>query len=238
MPTAKLPPYIIEFTNGEEYHHLKREIWSGHCYYTELEVEDRAPVIIDAGAHIGVSTLYFAKLFSNAQIIAIEPNPITRELLENNIWNNRLEDRVSVLPVALSNQTGSAPLFHLPTKQWQLNANLTPQAWNGDKLSESLEVKTVTLSSLLTQPIDIVKLDIEGAELLVLKEARAKLNLVQQLWVEFHPSGNNSLSELTQLLEKQEFKITIWQKEKIITQENARSLCLIHATKNQLSPSE
>ena len=238
MPTAKLPPYSIEFTNGEEYHHLKREIWSGHCYYTELEVEDRTPVIIDAGAHIGNSTLYFAKLFSNAQIIAIEPNPITRELLENNIWNNRLEDRVSVLPVALSNQTGSAPLFHLPTKQWQLNANLTPQAWNGDKLSESLEVETVTLSSLLTQPIDIVKLDIEGAELLVLKEARAKLNFVQQLWVEFHPSGNNSLSELTQLLEKQEFKITIWQKEKIISQENARGLCLIHATKNQLPPSE
>jgi len=238
VPTAKLPPYTIEYSNSEEYHYLKREIWTGHCYYTELEVEDRAPVIIDAGAHIGISTLYFAKHFPTAQIIAIEPNPITRELLENNIWNNRLEDRVSVLPVALSNQTGSAPLFHLPTKQWQLNANLTPQAWNGDKLSESLEVETVALSSLITQPIDIVKLDIEGAELLVLKEALVKLNLVQQLWVEFHPSGNSSLSELTQLLEKQGFKITIWQKEKIITQENALGLCLIHASKNQLPPSE
>ncbi len=238
MPTAKLPPYTIEYSNSEEYHYLKREIWSGHCYYTELEVEDRAPVIVDAGAHIGISTLYFAKHFPTAQIIAIEPNPITRELLENNIWNNRLEDLVSVLPVALSNQTGSAPLFHLPTKQWQLNANLTPQAWNGDRLSESLQVETITLGSLLNQPIDIVKLDIEGTELLVLKEAREKLNLIQQLWVEFHPTGNNSLSELTQLLEKQGFKITIWQKEKTITQENAHGLCLIHAAKSQLTPSE
>lgn len=238
MPTAKLPPYTIEYSNSEEYHYLKREIWSGHCYYTELEVEDRAPVIVDAGAHIGISTLYFAKHFPTAQIIAIEPNPITRELLENNIWNNRLEDRISVLAVALSNQTGSAPLYHLPNKEWQLNANLTPQAWNGDKLSESLEVETVTLSSLITQPIDIVKLDIEGAELLVLKEARAKLNLIQQLWVEYHPSGNSSLSELTHLLEKQGFKITIWQREKIIQKENARGLCLIHATKNQLPPGE
>lgn len=238
MPTAKLPPYTIEYSNSEEYHYLKREIWSGHCYYTELEVEDRAPVIIDVGAHIGISTLYFAKHFPTAQIIAIEPNPITRELLENNIWNNRLEDRVSVLPVALSNQTGSAPLFHLPAKQWQLNANLTPQAWNGDKLSESLEVTTTTLSSLLTQTVDILKLDIEGFELMVLKEAREKLHLINQLWVEFHPTLGNSLQELNQLLERSGFKLTIWQKEKIITQEKARGLCLIHATKNQLPPGE
>ncbi|HNQ16874.1 MAG TPA: FkbM family methyltransferase [Candidatus Woesebacteria bacterium] len=238
MPTSKLPPYTIEYSNSEEYHYLKREIWSGHCYYTELEVEDRAPVIVDAGAHIGISTLYFAKHFPTAQIIAIEPNPITRELLENNIWNNRLEDRVSVLPVALSNQTGSAPLFHLPTKQWQLNANLTPQAWNGDKLAESLEVETITLSSLISQPTDIVKLDIEGAELLVLKESRDVLHFIQHLWVEFHPSGKNSLPELTQLLIKQGFKITIWQKEKIVSLENVRGLCLIHATKNQLPPGE
>lgn len=238
MPTAKLPPYSIEFTNSEEYHHLKREIWSGHCYYTELEVEDRAPVIIDAGAHIGISTLYFTKLFPTAQIIAIEPNPLTREILEKNIWNNRLEDRISVLPVALSNQAGSASLYHLPDKKWQLNANLTPLAWNGDKLSESLEVTTTTLSSLLTQEVDILKLDVEGSELLVLKEAREKLHLINQLWVEFHPTLGNSLQELTQLLEKSGFKLTIWQKEKIITQERARGLCLIHASKNYLPPSE
>ncbi len=238
MPTAKLPPYMIDYTNSDEYHHLKREIWSGHCYYTEIEVDDRAPVIIDAGAHIGISTLYFAKIFPTAQILAIEPNPITRDLLEKNVWNNRLEDRVTILPFALSNQTGTTPLYHLPDKQWQLNANLTPQAWNGDKLTETHEVETITLSSLITQPVDLIKLDIEGAELLILKESRETLYLVQQLWVEFHPSGKNSLLELTQILEKQGFKIIIWQKEKIVSLENARGLCLIHATKNQLPPSE
>jgi len=234
VPTAKLPPYSIEFANSEEYHHLKREIWSGHCYYTELEVEDRAPVIIDAGAHSGISTLYFAKLFPTAQIIAIEPNPLTREILEKNIWNNRLEDRISVLSVALSNQVGTASLYRLPNKQWQLNANLTNKAWNGDKLTESLEVATSTLSSLITQPTDILKLDIEGSELVVLKEAREKLYLINQLWVEFHPTPGNSLQELTQLLEKSGFKLTIWQKEKIITQERARGLCLIHAQRKDI----
>ncbi len=231
MPTAKLPPYTIEFINSEEFHHLKREIWTGHCYYTEIEDEDRAPVIIDAGAHIGVSTLYFAKLFPTAQIIAIEPNPLATEILEKNIWNNRLENRVSTQPVALSNQVGTTPLYRLPSKQWQLNANLTNRAWNGDKLTDSIEIKTITLSSLITQAIDILKLDIEGFELMVLKESREKLHLINQLWVEFHPTPGNSLQELTQLLEKSGFRLTIWQKEKIITQERARGLCLIHGKK-------
>ena len=236
MPTAKLPPFTVEYINSEEYHHLKREIWSGHCYYTEIDVEDRAPVIIDAGAHIGVSTLYFAKLFPAAPIIPIEPNPITRELLEKNVWNNRLEDRITILPVALSNQTGSTPLYHLPNKLWQLNANLTPQAWNGDKLTELLEIETITLSSLITQPIDLLKLDIEGTELQVLKEAREKLHLIQQLWVEFHPNASGSLIELVQMLEKYNFSIEVWQKEKKIAPEKARGLCLIHAHNTLINP--
>lgn len=236
MPTAKLAPFIIEYINSEEYHYLKREIWTGHCYYTEIEVENRAPVIIDAGAHIGVSTLYFAKLFPTAQIIAIEPNPITREILEKNVWNNRLEDRVTILPNALANQTGSASLYHLPNQQWQLNANLSPQAWNGDSLTQSTEVNTITLSSLITQPIDLVKLDIEGAELELLKQARDTLSLIQQLWVEFHPTGKNSLIELVHLLEKQGFATTIWQKEKKTNPEKARGLCLIQAQNQLVNP--
>lgn len=236
MPTAKLAPFTIEFINSEEFHHLKREIWGGHCYYTELEIGARAPVIIDAGAHIGVSTLYFAKLFPIAQIIAIEPNPITRVLLEKNVWNNRLEDRISILPIALSNQTGPASLYHLPNKLWQLNANLSPHAWNGDRLTESTEVNTLTFSSLITHPVDLAKLDIEGAELSVLKEAREKLCLIRQLWVEFHPTGNNSLTELIHLLEKHGFATTIWQKEKKTTPEKARGLCLIQAQNKQINP--
>lgn len=236
MPIAKLAPFTIEFINSEEFHHLKREIWGGHCYYTELEVEDRAPIIIDAGAHIGVSTLYFAKLFPTAQITAIEPNPITRVLLEKNVWNNRLEDRVVILPIALSNQTGPALLHHLPIKKWQLNANLSPQAWNGDPLTEQTQVETITLSSLINGPVDLVKLDIEGAELPVLKETREKLYLIRQLWVEFHPTSNNSLSELIHLLEKQDFATTIWQKEKKTTPEKTRGLCLIQAQNKKTNP--
>ena len=214
MPTANLGSYTVQYRHSEEYHHLKREIWGDHCYYTELANEN--PVIIDAGAHIGMSTLYFAKQFPTAKIIAIEPNPITRELLETNIWENRLEDRVEVLAAALSDQAGSAQLHHLIAAEWQLNANLTATAWNDAPLTHSTQVETITLSSLLDQPVDLLKLDIEGAELTVLREARPHLSQVGELFVEFHPTNGNSVGELLKLLTEQGFSPTVWQKNKLV----------------------
>lgn len=228
MPTAKLGSYTIQYRHSEEYHRLKREIWGDHCYYTELANEH--PVIIDAGAHIGMSTLYFAKQFPTAKIIAIEPNPITRELLETNIWDNRLEDRVEVVAAALSDHSGHAQLHHLTAEEWQLNANLTATAWNDAPLTHSTQVETITLSSLLNQPVDLLKLDIESAELAVLGEARQYLSHVGELFVEFHPARGNSLEVLCRLLTDQGFSPTVWQKNKLV-QDSSRvsGLCMVQA---------
>lgn len=231
MPTARLGTYTVHYSHQEEYHHLKREIWGGHCYYTELAAEN--PVIIDAGAHIGVATLYFAHLFPTATITALEPNPIARDLLEKNIWENRLEDRVTILPVALSDRAVSALLHHLGPDGWQLNANLTPNAWNGQALGETTEVETITLKSLLTQPIDLLKLDVEGAELAILKAARTSLNQVTELFVEFHPVSGNSLPELLALLKKSGFTTTVWQNQKEVKHpKNVRGLSLVQANRD------
>ena len=73
MHQTKLAPFVVSYQNGQEFHHLKKEIWTEHLYYTEID--SVMPRIIDAGAHIGLASLYFAKTYPTAKILSLEPNP-------------------------------------------------------------------------------------------------------------------------------------------------------------------
>jgi hypothetical protein len=69
-------------------------------------------------------------------------------------------------------------------------------------------VETVKLSAFITQNIDILKLDVEGAEIEVLKECRDQLPLVNHLFVEFHATKDRRPEELVTLLLNAGFELT------------------------------
>jgi hypothetical protein len=52
--------------------------------------------------------------------------------------------------------------------------------------NRTVEIRTVRLSSFLTEPVDMLKLDIEGAELDVLEECANRLHLVRQVYISYH----------------------------------------------------
>jgi len=228
VPQTKLSNFTISYLNSEEFHHVKREVWTEHCYYTELE--NPAPTIIDVGAHIGLTTLYFAKHFPTAKIISLEPNPITFKILEENVWQNRLEERVTCLQKAVSVQLGKQQFWTNPkTTDWQLNAGLNSTTWTNQPLPNSVQVETITLSSLLHQPIDLLKIDVEGNELQLIQEAQEQLLNVRQIFIEFHPRDGNQLTELLELLQKHGFTYTLWKQGKQILPEQAGGLVMINA---------
>lgn len=211
---------------------MKREVWTEHCYYAEIE--NPAPTIIDVGAHIGLATLYFAKHLPTAKIISFEPNPITFKILEENVWQNRLENRVICMQKAVSVQVGKQQFWTNPKPaDWQLNSNLNPTTWTNQPLSKSVEVETITLSSLLHQPVDLLKIDVEGNELQLIQEAQEQLPNVNQVFIEFHPKDGNQLTELLELLQKHGFTYTLWKQGKQIQENQARGLVLVNAT-NQI----
>ena len=95
MQSTKLGKYEIWYENSDEFYELKKEIFSENCYYLEIESFDDAqdkPVIVDAGAHIGMATLYYKMLFPHARILAFEPVPYNFKILEKNIHENQLEN--------------------------------------------------------------------------------------------------------------------------------------------------
>lgn len=200
--SMKLDNFTVHYHNKEELLVIKKEIFSQHCYFTELETA--TPRIIDAGAHIGMASLYFKKQYPGAAITAIEPNPENFELLEKNIWENNLSD-VTCIQKALAPEKGALELHTVP--DWSSNTSLEKRGWDNRQQTEPITVQTIRLSSLLDQHIDILKLDIEGAELSVLEEAKHLLKHVKQIFVEYHATSSQSWQALTSLLKSHNFQL-------------------------------
>lgn len=200
MQSSKLNKYTVFYENSEEYHHLKQEIFTQDLYY--FESENPTPVIIDAGAYIGLSTLYFKYLFPAAQIIAIEPNPSAVQILETNIFENQISG-VTIIQAALSDSQLPTTLHRdANPEKWHSAASIHKGAWTGTQKSEIIETKAHLLSEFITQPIDFLKLDIEGAEQSVLKASQESLSLIKEMHIEFHPHTSQKLETIMQILEE------------------------------------
>lgn len=136
--------------------------------------------VLDAGANVGIFTLYAALQTPHGQVIAIEPDPINFRYLEENLAVNGLKN-VVLVNAALSNQQGNIRLGRgNPGSMTIMNA--------GSAKGEI--VKAVTMQEILEanriSRIDLCKVDIEGAEFLIFQED-SWLSRVDRLVMEVHP---------------------------------------------------
>jgi len=208
MPTARLFDYTIAYHSDAEYHSLKSEVFTENTYFIDLDTT--TPEIIDAGAHIGLSVLYFKRLWPGAKILAIEPHPDSFKLLEENRLANQLED-VTTLQLALCNSDQlTATLYADPEKTWLQSASINPGAWNGRQNNTTpVVVPAGRLSTLITRPIDLLKLDVEGAESAVIDDLiqQNKLYYCKNIIVEFHQTKDNNLNTFSRRLMAHDFKL-------------------------------
>ena len=131
--------------------------------------------MIDVGAHIGTMSLRAARVVGDTgSVVAVEPNPNTLRKLRTNIalsgaWN------ILVEPVACGATEGKLPLYvsgHVNSGGSSLSKN---NALNQGGAGTSVEVPIVPLDSIVERAgltrIDEIKLDVEGAEVQVLRGA-------------------------------------------------------------------
>ena len=127
-------------------------------------------VVFDVGANIGQYTLLASRRV--VAVHAFEPTPRTVEKLRVNIALNNLSN-VTVNQVAVSDRTGDAILFTDP-KNPDTNSIM-----GGNENAPSISVPTITLDDYATSHAlipDLIKMDIEGAEMLALRGATRLLN--------------------------------------------------------------
>jgi len=227
--SSRIGKFKISFQNQLEFHTLKREIFGQESYY--FESDTLGPKILDVGAHIGLSCLYFKKLYPQAQVTCLEPIPSSFKLLETNVFENNLSD-VTCLQKAFANTSQFITLYIDPEKNgWYSTTSIKQGAWDHKQNTQPIQVPAITLNQLITQPIDLLKLDIEGAEQMILEHNQSVLPLVKQLLIEFHPMANQSLSSLTDLLEKSNYKLEFRKNGQSVTRQNAKGLIIIYARK-------
>lgn len=135
-------------------------------------------VIVDAGAHIGLTAIKFSILYPKAKIIAIEPEESNYELLKLNsyIYPN-------IIPV-------KAPLLGKKRFAKINKENLENWEFYVVESETETEMKSTTIEDLMNkfrfEKIDILKLDIEGSEIDVLDNSQYWIKNVSNIIIELH----------------------------------------------------
>jgi FkbM family methyltransferase len=125
-------------------------------------------VVYDIGANTGLYTLFAAMACPNGEVIAFEPYLPNLNLLKQDVSRNKLQN-VDIRGVALSNSTGNIS-FSQPEKD---NVGYGSSSIETDQPEATIEVPTTTGDQLVADDEipapNVVKIDVEGAESLVLK---------------------------------------------------------------------
>ncbi len=191
----------FQATDGRTFWGIYKELIEQECYLFTSRVED--PRILDVGANMGIATLFFKKLYPKARITSFEPDPAIFEVLAQNCSAFELQN------VELRNEaawTGAGELEFL--QEGTEAGRLVPGGAGGVK---KVRVRTARLRDLLNEPIELLKIDIEGAETEVLLDCEDRLNCVQNLFVEHHSfvGRPQRLDELLGCLTRAGFRLFI-----------------------------
>jgi FkbM family methyltransferase len=165
-----------------------------------------ASVVLDVGANVGLVTLPVAARLSRGTglVIAVEPVPANAARLQQVVALNGLQSHVRVLAVALGDEPGWVTL-HVDPEAPTGNAAMR----GAPARARAMQVPAVRLDDLRTAgdlpPIDLVKLDVEGAEVRVLRGAAAVLAADRPVLLgEFHrglmPAFGHTMADAAALL--------------------------------------
>jgi FkbM family methyltransferase len=202
LPKGKIPNpfqmlgYSIFFLGEDELKFLVYELFLKLSYM--FPAESDAPRIIDCGSNVGLSVLFFKSLYPDAKITAFEPDPEAFDVLSKNIEQNSLKDVVAH-QCALTDYDGTIE-FHKPAAgTGDLTMSVDAERMSGTTIS----VPAKRLAPFLCDRVDLLKIDIEGAEEAVLKDLYKSgvLPNINQMHLEYHHHIHRQKDALASVLE-------------------------------------
>ncbi len=138
-------------------------------------------LIIDVGANIGAFTLYCLLRAPQAFVIAIEPANDSCQRLRDLIHRHGFANRCAIHQAALWDDAGTTTIDMNAGSQFRMTGR------------GGVEIPALTLDSIAApyQTVDLLKIDIEGAEYQVLPAASTDiLSRIRRIEMEYHPSGD------------------------------------------------
>lgn len=179
-----------------------KDIFSDENY--KFIAKGSSPVVYDCGANIGLSCLYFKRLYPKAQIKAFEADPSIAGLLKANLAANHIND-IEVISKAV--WTGSDGI--------EIGIEGADGASVYSEAGRKIKIESVRLRELLEREdcVDMLKMDIEGAETEVIRDCADSLGNVKHFFIEYHDFINRpqALDEILCILRKSGFRYFIRQ---------------------------
>jgi len=178
-----------------------KEIFLHDIY--KFTADNKTPYILDCGANVGVSILYFKKMYPDCEIIGFEPDKKIFKVLQKNVTTFNLKN-VTLLEKALWDKEVPLPFFDEGADGGRIP--------NGDSLiTPGHTVDAVSLKPFLDKPVDFLKIDVEGVEDVILKDIEPLLKNVKNLFVEYHSfsNKNQTLQDILSILQKAGFRYYI-----------------------------
>jgi FkbM family methyltransferase len=146
------------------------------------------PVIFDVGANNGQFCAFALDHWPQAQIHAFEPQPALVRRIREMAALNQIENRIVINETAISNTCGQQTLYE---NNNPVSASLLQDKAAKRAVRRQISVPVTTLDEYSKrggiEKIDVLKLDIEGAEIQALQGASEVLKTVKLVFIEFHP---------------------------------------------------
>ena len=179
-----------------------KQIYVDKCY--QFNTKDKNPVILDCGANVGLSALFFSRYYPSAKIVAYEADAMVFKYLNSNIQNNNMKNVQAVQKAV-----------------WISNAGITflsEGADGGAICTEGTAVESIALKEEMEKykSISLLKMDIEGAVVEVIKSVKDVLHKCENVFIEYRSLSDKQqhLHELLTLLFNNGFRYCL--KEKVV----------------------
>lgn len=184
----------LHYVDLHSFYHQSVQIFANNLY--EFSSSTSAPLILDCGAHIGLASLYFTSRYPGCKIIAYEADPIIAQALKKNVISYGLQNVTVEAKAVWTDNSGVS--F---SEEFDDSGHIG--AMSGGKVVPSVRLKDVISQS----PIELLKMDVEGAEFALFKDCASALHNVNKIIVEVHQlRSEGKLGELLSVLESAGFR--------------------------------
>lgn len=197
--TIQLEGAPFRVADALSFRHSYREIFEDEIY--RFRSQGNSPRIVDCGSNYGTSIVYYKKLYPDSKIIAVEADPKIFSILQSNMAARDVSG-VELLNRAVATHEGFVSFLSEGADAGRI--------LDSNDNEVTVEVEAIQLDQLLSDEVDFLKIDIEGAETSVLATSQ-RLSKVKQLFVEYHSftRKDQDLHVLLEVLRAAGFRYTI-----------------------------
>ena len=203
--TIRFLNYTFRLNDGLNFYILYKDIFINRNYF--FRAQTPSPLILDCGSNIGMSIAYFKHVYPQARVIGFEPDPKIFSYLEENVRRNCLSN-VRLVQAAVAGRDGPLKFYSDGKYASCLSNHKTAGVADGWSV---YNVPSVRLGDYLSERVDFVKMNIEGAEFEVLADIEERLRQVREIIIEYHhlPGLPRTLHKILEILNRQRFDYLI-----------------------------